>query len=313
MDEADSISRKPPPGRAYEVLTPGEKFGDFQILKCLSYDLMGSLYQVRKARHKESSTVFVLPPLVRNDSQFRERFFQASGKLAQLEHPGILKVEDIDIIKNRFAIFHEDFNGQNLADYLETYAIENQGRQQGDSDELLADISTGLPEDEVKQILNQILDALDYAHSQRILHLNLNPTNILRGEDGQIKIVELGLMKIAGKPLYEELVSAGIPPISLGPRRIRINTVDILAPEVRLGKEGDERADIYAFGITAYWLLTGQKPGYIYKPPSEINHEIDKHWDTLIANCLERRPEKRYGSAKSVLKDLNNLFAKPVR
>ncbi len=306
-DSADSTNRTPPPGRAYEVLTPGEKFGDYQILKCLSYDLMGSLYQVRKTRQKDNRTLFVLPPLVKGDSSFRERCFQASSKLSKLDHPGILKIEDVDTIKNRFVLFQEDFDGQNLADYLESIALDKQGKQQSESDELLADIATGLPEDEVKDILNQILEALEYAHSQRVLHLNLNPTNILRNEEGQIKLVELGLMSIAGKSLFEELVSAGIPPISLGPRRIRINTVDILAPEVRMGKEGDERADIYAFGITAYWLLTGQKPSYEYKPPSELNPDINPHWDTLIANCLERRQEKRYGSAKSVLKDLNNL------
>ncbi|MGE9292654.1 MAG: SUMF1/EgtB/PvdO family nonheme iron enzyme, partial [Puniceicoccales bacterium] len=61
------------------------------------------------------------------------------------------------------------------------------------------------------------------------------------------------------------------------------------------------------FGITAYWLLTGHKPGYNYAPPSEVNPDLDKSWDTLLANCLERNPDRRYSSAAAVLADLNDL------
>ncbi|MBC2593057.1 SUMF1/EgtB/PvdO family nonheme iron enzyme [Ruficoccus amylovorans] len=303
-----SFPVKPPPGRAYEVLTPGEKFGDYQVLRCLTYDLMGSLYRVRKARVKETRSLFVLPPLVQNDAQFRERFFHSTSRLVQLDHPNLLKAEDAELIKGRFTIFHEAFDGQNLADYLEQCAIEqHKGHHPARGDDLLADMPVGLPEEEVRQILRQILEGLSYAHTHKQLHLNLNPTNILRNSKGEIKLAELGVMTMAGKELFETLVSAGIPPISLGPRRIRINTVDILSPEARLGKPGDERSDIYAFGITAYWLLTGQKPGYNYTPPSEVNPALDKSWDTLLANCLERDPDKRYPSAKAVLDDLKDL------
>jgi formylglycine-generating enzyme required for sulfatase activity/serine/threonine protein kinase len=307
---ADSSSTpKPPPGRAYEVLTPGEKFGDDQVLRCLSYDLMGSLYSVRRARVKEGRSLFILPPLVKNDTHFRERFFQHTARLIQLSHPHLLKPQDADIIKDRFCIFHEPFEGQNLADYLEHHAIEKNKskRSAAASEDLIADMPTGLPEQEAADILAQVLEGLSYAHAHKVLHLNLNPTNILLSADGKVKLAGLGIMSMAGKELFETLVSAGIPPISLGPRRIRINTVDILSPEARLGKAGDERSDIYAFGITAYWLLTGHKPSYQYIPPSEHNPELDKGWDTLLANCLERDPDKRYASARAVLEDLRNL------
>ncbi|MEM9226463.1 MAG: protein kinase, partial [Verrucomicrobiota bacterium] len=241
-DNAALPSTTPPTGRAYEVLTPGEKFGEYQVLKCQSYDLLGSLYLARKTRMKEVSSLFVLPPLVKNESPFRDRFFQSTTKLCRLEHPNILKLQDADILKNRFTLFHEAFEGQNLADYLEAYALEKTSKAEEQSTEdLLADVSVGLPQEDVEEILRQVLGALHYAHSQRVMHLNLNPPNILRSEDGTIKVVEFGLMTMAGKPLFESLVSAGIPPISLGPRRIRINTVDILSPEVRLGTEGNER------------------------------------------------------------------------
>ncbi len=95
------------------MLTPGEKFGDYQVLRCLTYDLMGSLYRVRRARVKEVRSLFVLPPLVQNDTQFRERFFHQTTRLMQLDHPNLLKVDTADIIKDRFTIFHEAFDAQN--------------------------------------------------------------------------------------------------------------------------------------------------------------------------------------------------------
>lgn len=307
-DGGKQTVQRPPPGRAYEVLTPGEKFGDYQILKCLSYDLMGSFYRVRRARETEERTIFVLPPLVGDDANFRSRFDSACKQLKELEHPDIFSLRDADIIKGRFTLFSDDFDGHNIADYLESYAREKaREKAHEDTDELLADQAIGLPADEVKGIVLAVTDALKYAHEHKVLHLNLNPTNILRAKDGAIKVTGFGLMTMAGKPLFESLVSAGIPPISLGPRRIRINTVDILSPETRLGKKGDKRSDIYALGLTAYWLLTGRKPVFDYEPPSTYVEGLEPGWDMLIAKCLERDPDKRYQSAAAVLRDLNRL------
>lgn len=308
MSDAASNPQKPPPGRAYEVLTPGEKFGDYQILKCLSYDLMGSLYRVRRARETEEQTIFVLPPLVGNDAQFRERFEQTCNKLKELEQENIFSLRDARVIKQRYTLLSDDFEGQNIADYVESAARKRDSeRPLLKSDELLADQSAGLDPEEVKHILKSLAQALKHAHEHDVIHLNLNPTNILRSKDGQIKVIGFGLMTMAGKTLFESLVSAGIPPISLGPRRIRINTVDILSPEVRLGKPGDQRSDIYALGLTTYWLLTGRKPEFDYKPPSHYVDDLESGWDMLVARCLERDPENRYQTATAVLKDLERL------
>ncbi|WOO40968.1 SUMF1/EgtB/PvdO family nonheme iron enzyme [Rubellicoccus peritrichatus] len=301
-------AQKPPPGRAYEVLTPGEKFGDYQILKCLSYDLMGSFYRVRRARETEERTIFVLPPLVGDDASFRGRFDWTCAQLKEMEHESIFAVRDAGVVKERFTLFSDDFDGQNIADYLEAHAREKAKANSNEhDDELLADQQVGLPQEEVKQIVRSVVEALVYAHEHKVLHLNLNPTNILRAKDGTIKVTGFGLMNMAGKTLFEALVSAGIPPISLGPRRIRINTVDILSPETRLGKKGDQRSDIYALGLTAYWLLTGRKPVFDYEPPSNFVEGLEPGWDMLIAKCLERDPNKRYQSAAAVVRDLNRL------
>lgn len=293
-----------PFGTAFEVLTPGEKFGNYQILRCFSYDLLGNLYQVRQMFGSEERTVFVLPLLINRDRSFERRFLGQAQDLCKLEHPNIYRFHSAEVVKKNYAFFCDAYEGETLMDYVgrarEAVQEENHG-------ELLSDHAEGIPAEEAKPILRQVLQALDYAHNRGVCHLNLNPTNILRHEDGTVQVVGFGLMSMVGKELFESLVSSGIPPILVGPRKVRLNTVDILSPEIRLGQPGDHRSDIYAFGMTAYWLLTGQKPSSEYRPPSELVPDLEPGWDTLIANCLEVEPAKRYTTAAAVLHDMDHL------
>lgn len=304
------LPNAPVPGRAYEVLTPGEKFGDHQVLRCVSYDLLGSLYRVRRPRSKEEKTVFVMPPVIQATEEFQERFKQQAPKLCDLKHDNVFSFDNPDLIKDRFTFYGGPFEGENLADYLQAYVnkeFTERAKEDEELKELVSDMPMGLPPEEVRPILTQILDGLEYLSKNRILHLNLNPTNILCTKDGKIKIAGFGLMSLIGQQSFEEIVSAGIPPIALGGRAIRINTVDILSPEARQGKPSDARSDVYALGITAYWLLTGRKPTADYVAPSKIVEDLDEKWDLFIANCLDREPEKRYQNVSKAKEDFNDF------
>ncbi|WP_269541513.1 SUMF1/EgtB/PvdO family nonheme iron enzyme [Cerasicoccus fimbriatus] len=309
-DESTAPKMTAPPGRAYEVLTPGEKFGDYQVLRCVSYDLLGSLYRVRKPRSKDEKTVFVMPPIIKSDQEFHERFAQMGPKLCKLEHPNVFSFEEAVVVKDRFTFMGKEFDGENLADYLQNYVnkqIKERKSNQDEPRELVSDLPMGLPADDVTSILSQTLEGLAYLADKKIQHYNLNPTNILRAKNGSIKVAGFGLLSLIGQERFEAVVSAGIPPIALGGRAIRINTVDILSPEVRQGKPADARSDVYALGITAYWLLTGRKPTADYVPPSEVVHGLSEKWDIFIANCLDREPEKRYQSVNKAKDDFENF------
>lgn len=297
-------------GRTFEVLTPGEKFGEFQILNCLAMDMLGSFYQVRKARSHEVSSLFLLPPLVRSTAAFRERFKSYSEELIKLEHPGLLRYLREFEVRNRFAYRCEPFSGMHLGNRMEAYhreQLEKRETDAADNSDLLADHTGGLPEAEVEEVLTKVLETLGYLHQHQILHLNLNPTNIFIADNGEVKLLGYGLMEMIGQLLFEQLVSAGVPPITVGPRQIRLNTVDILSPEKRQGKECDHRSDIYAVGMAAYWMLTGRKPTRDYKPPSHWVSDIKPGWDYFVANCLERDPAQRFQSSAGALDGLRNL------
>ncbi|WP_309381561.1 SUMF1/EgtB/PvdO family nonheme iron enzyme [Cerasicoccus frondis] len=316
-DEPTAPPPSAPPGRAYEVLTPGEKFGDYQVLRCVSYDLLGSLYRVRRPRAKEEKTVFVMPPIIEPTPEFKTRFAQVAPKLCKLEHDNIFSFEEAAEVKDRFTFTGGAFEGENLADYLQNYVNKQIKERKADQDEpreLVSDMPMGLPTDEVRSILSQTLEGLNYLAEKKIQHFNLNPTNILRAKDGSVKVAGFGLMTLIGQERFEEIVSAGIPPIALGGRAIRINTVDILSPEARQGKASDARSDVYALGITAYWLLTGRKPTADYVAPSEVVHGLDEKWDVFIANCLDRDPDRRYQSIAKAKADFENFESiRPLR
>lgn len=310
MTDSSPSPSGPIPGRAYEVLTPGEKFGDYQVLRCVSYDLLGSLYRVRKPRERQEHTIFVMPPIIQPTAEFKERFAQMAPKLCGLEHDNVLSFNESSEVKDRFTFLGGAFEGENLADYLQNYVNKQIKERRGENtepQELVSDMPIGLHPDEVRKILNQVLEGLTFLYEHKIQHLNLNPTNILRTKDGQIKLAGYGLMNLIGQERFEEIVSAGIPPIALGGRAIKINTVDILSPEARQGKTSDARSDVYALGITAYWLLTGRKPSAAYTPPSEIVEGLDPHWDTFIANCLDRDPDNRYQTVTKAKDDFNEF------
>ncbi len=304
----------PLPGRAYEVLTAGERLGNYQIHSCLSYDLLGSLYQIERPRGRDENppSLFMLPPMVEHDKAFRKRFKSDAKRLCDIDHENILSYREAAEIDGRLCFKLDHFEGENLIDYLENVSADQETGLLPQSEEealpeLMADRSVGLPINEVRGILTQLATAVDYAHRRGLRHLSLNPTNMLRGTDGRVKVLGFGLLDITGAKLFDELASAGIPPISIGKVRMRVNTVDILSPEVRLGQQGDNRSDIYALGITTYWLLTGRKPTSQYVPPSLVNSNIPACWDALVANCLERDPDKRYQSAAALLRDLEQL------
>ncbi len=120
-----------------------------------------------------------------------------------------------------------------LADYLEQYAIEKHQSKpaaEKEKDDLLADMPIGLPQDEVQEILRQVLEGLSYAHANKVLHLNLNPTNILRNSDGQIKLAELGLMTMAGKELFEDAGLGWHPPRFPWAPAVSASTRSIFSP-----------------------------------------------------------------------------------
>ena len=287
-------------GRAYEIIEDGKSFGNYTIIRCLAYDMLGSLYLVQNIQTSARETLFVFPSLVAQDREFPDRFVNHTKKLCVLKHPNLLSFTQPIIIQNSYCLIGEAFEGLNIPDHLMLLT----GSQLSVSDNKKA---ANLPPAQVTPILEQVLAGLAYAHDCKVLHLNLNPTKILRSGFGEVKVYGYHFLAILGQELFEMLVSAGIPPLKLDPNRSFLGTTDILSPEARLRQELEYRSDIYALGVDTHWLLTGRKPTSPYLPPSQVQPGIEAGWDAFTLRCLQRKPDERYASANAALNDLRNI------
>lgn len=295
-DVAQTKEKAKTVGPAFEVLTPGEKFGEFQVLKCLAFDLIGTLYSVRKARDREERALLVLPPALSDRPDTRSRLSAMMPKLRELDHPDILSPQMQLEIKNRHVMLCKGVNGVALGDFFETEAIESKDGA-----------TFGLPQDMVKRMIDRILRALDAAHSKGIFHHNLNPSNILRTPNGEIILTGFGLVEVIGQKEFENIAQSSLPPLALGPAQNRIGSAEIVSPEAKSGEKLDQRADIYAVGVLTYWMLTGSKPERNSPSVGELLPKAYSGWDVLIQTCLEPNRKRRYSSAAEVLTDLEGL------
>jgi len=300
MPESNLMANSIPLGRAYEIIEDGQTFGGYTILRCLSYDMLGTLYLAQNNESNQRETLFVFPSLVAQDRGFPDRFAAQTKKLCALKHPNLLAFTQPITIQNSYCLIGEAFEGLNIPDHLMMLT----GSQLSVSENREA---VNLPPSQVTPILEQVLAGLAFAHEGKVMHLNLNPTKILRSGFGEVKVYGYHFLAILGQELFEQLVSAGIPPLKLDPNRSFLSTTDTLSPEARLRKPLEYRSDIYAIGVNTHWLLTGRKPTSPYQPPSKIQPGIEAGWDAFTLHCLQRLPEDRYTTANLALEDLRNI------
>ncbi len=300
MSDSHLLASSVPLGRAYEIIEDGKTFGGYTIERCLAYDMLGSLYAALNNETGQRESLFVFPTLVGQDKGFPERFAAQTKKLCALKHANILSFTQALIIENSYCLAGEAFESLNIPDHLMLLT----GSQLSTADSRQA---TNLPPAQVTPIIEQVLAGLACAYESKVMHLNLNPTKILRAVRGEVKVYGFHFLAILGQELFEMLVSAGIPPLKLDPNRSFLGTTDILSPEARLRKTLEYRSDIYAIGVNTHWLLTGRKPTSPYQPPSTIQAGIEAGWDAFTLRCLQRKPEDRYATATAALGDLRNL------
>lgn len=320
METGPSATPAPESVLAGDYLTPGEKFGDFQVMQCLSFGLTGGYYRMQHIREFHEVAVLVIPRRAGEAADFEERFEQVAQKLQQFEHPNAVKVIGTGRIKERYCLFTELVEGVNVNDYMEEYtrqtlleagaAVPQPASMDGgevQDTEALRDKQFGLPPPVVKGVMEAVAAAVTAAHAAGLHHYGLNPTSMILTPDGQTRVFGFGLMEMFGKDLFEQIVSQGIVPIQMGTQRVVINTVDTLSPEVRAGGAPEPRSDLFAIGYCGYFLLTGHKPKFPPRPPSDFSAAIPATWDAVLLRCLEIEPDKRPTTAAALCVDLGRM------
>lgn len=259
-------------------LQVGQTLGKYRIDAEIGRGGMGIVYRGYDPVLRRPVAVKVLPPQLTHDTEFVQRFRQEAILAASLRHPGIVTIHDVG---------QQGDTHYMVMEYLEGETLETWLRRQGP-----------LRVAQAAQIVGQIAAALDYAHSKGVIHRDIKPVNIMLGPDGRVTLMDFGLVRAAeGTSLTRTGQVMGTP--------------EYMAPEQALGEAVDARSDVYALGVVAYRLLSGQVPfsrstpyattyAHIHEPPPplrSVRGDIPATVEAVVGRALAKRPGERYQRA----------------
>jgi tRNA A-37 threonylcarbamoyl transferase component Bud32 len=242
-------------------------FPNLEIVEMIGQGGMGVVYKARQKNLDRIVALKVLSPHLSEDPEFVERFTREAKALAQLSHPNIVGIHDSGI---------HDRVPYLVMEYIDGTPLRN------------AMAGGKLTPAKALEVIPQICDALQYAHSHGVVHRDIKPENILIDRQGRVKIADFGLAKLSVEK--SKLTQSGFV----------MGTPRYMAPEqFEPAGKVDHRADIYSLGVVFYEMLTGEVPMGRFKPPS-AKADVDQRLDPVVLKSLEREPEDRYQSADEV-------------
>jgi serine/threonine protein kinase len=270
------------------ILMIGKVISHYRILEELGRGGMGVVYKTEDTKLKRTVALKFLSPELTSDPEAKERFIQEAQAASALDHPNICNIHEIDETEEgQMFICMSYYEGKTLKKKIEQGPLKLE---------------------EVIDIAIHVAQGLAKAHEAGITHRDIKPANIMITERGEVKILDFGLVKLAGQ---SRLIKNGRT----------MGTVTYMSPEQARGKDVDHRTDTWSLGVVLYEMSVSKLPfdheyeaTIIYliidkspQAPTEIRDGIPEELERIILKCLRKEPKDRYQSPQQLLSDLTKL------
>jgi serine/threonine protein kinase len=267
----------------------GKQFGPYQIVAPLGEGGMAAVYKAFQPSMERYVAIKVLPRHMASTEEFVSRFKREAKLLAQLQHPHILPVFDYGEAEGYPYIVMTFVKSGTLADLMQKRRLS------------LA---------EIRRMMTQIGEALQYAHARHMIHRDIKPSNVLIDEMGNCRLTDFGLARMTESAT--KITTSGTV----------MGTPAYMSPEQGAGSEIDHRSDIYSLGVIFYEMVTGRVPytaetpvaivfKHIQDPlPSarKLNPNLPESVEMVLLKALAKNPADRYQSAEAFTKAIQHAI-----
>ena len=267
----------------------GETISHYEILEKLGEGGMGVVYKARDTKLGREVAIKFLPPHMSADKEAKKRFIQEAKSASAIDHNHICTIYEIDETDDGSTfIVMAFYEGETLRKRIDR---------------------GGIAIDEALEIISQAAAGLAKAHGKGIVHRDIKPQNILLTRDGEVKIIDFGLAKLAGRT---KLTREGST----------LGTAAYMSPEQARGGDVDHRSDIFSLGTILYETLVGEPPfkgeheaamlyGIVHEEHKPLPDEIPAAIPGLreiVDRALAKDPADRYQQAEELRSDLLRLL-----
>jgi eukaryotic-like serine/threonine-protein kinase len=287
-EQAENFIEAPAFGEAAQALADearsmvGRQLGHYQVSALLGAGGMGAVWKAKDTRLGRDVAIKTLSIELDQHSDRLARFEREAKLLASLNHPNIAAIHGLDEDRGTRFLVLELVEGDTLAERLRHGAI---------------------PLHESLKLARQISEALEAAHEKGIIHRDLKPANIKITGDGTVKVLDFGLAKaFAEDEVHADPSDSPALSIESTEQGMILGTAAYMAPEQARGRKVDRRADIWAFGVVLYEMVTGTRLFQGADPTDTIASVVMKEPDLdqapapvrrLLRKCLEKDPKNR--------------------
>lgn len=253
-----------------------ENYGRYKIVGELGHGTMGVVYKAHDPQIDRMVALKVLRLDRMTSKAFVSRFLKEARAIGRLSHPHIVTIYDVGEDHGTVYIAMEHLVGEPFNEVVKS------GR---------------LTLVESLEIARQVAETLDYAHRQGIVHRDVKPSNIILGEENQVKLTDFGIARIEDTASGHQTQAGEI-----------LGTPVYMSPEQVMGQTVDGRSDLFSIGVILYEMVAGRRPfggnniAAIFRsitqdapaPPDRDNPFITKELADLVLKCLAKPPEERF-------------------